>query len=78
MKRVLDGANWEVLSKLETFAGERGHTVGELAIAWLLAKPWLASVIAGATKVEQVTSNVAAAEWKLTTEEVSAVDAITA
>ena len=78
MNRVLDKANWEVLSKLETFAGEQGHTVHELAIAWLLAKPWLASVIAGATKVEQVTSNVAAAEWKLTAEEVSAVDTIIA
>jgi aryl-alcohol dehydrogenase-like predicted oxidoreductase len=78
MKRVLDGANWEMLSKLETFAGECGHTLGELAIAWLLAKPWLASVIAGATKVEQVTSNVAATEWKLTSEEISTVDAITA
>lgn len=78
MKRVLDGANWEMLSKLETFAGECGHTLSELAIAWLLAKPWLASVIAGATKVEQVTSNVAATEWKLTAEEVSTVDAITA
>ena len=78
MKRVLDGANWEMLSKLETFTEECGHTLSELAIAWLLAKPWLASVIAGATKVEQVTSNVAAAEWKLTAEEVSAVDTIIA
>jgi aryl-alcohol dehydrogenase-like predicted oxidoreductase len=66
------------LSKLEAFAGERGHTVGELAIAWLLARPWLASVIAGARKVEQVTANVAAAGWKLTAEEVSTVDAMTA
>lgn len=78
MKRVLDETNWEVLSKLETFAGECGHTIGELAIAWQLAKPWLVSVIAGARKVEQVTSNVAAAGWKLTAEEVSAVEAITA
>ena len=78
MKRVLDEVNWETLSKLETFAGECGHTIGELAIAWLLAKPWLVSVIAGARKVEQVTSNVVAAEWKLTADEVSAVDAITA
>jgi aryl-alcohol dehydrogenase-like predicted oxidoreductase len=78
MNRVLTEVNWEVLSKLETFARECGHTVGELAIAWLLAKPWLVSVIAGARKVEQVASNVAAAEWKLTAEEVSAVDAITA
>ena len=78
MSRILTEVNWEVLSKLETFAGECGHTIGELAIAWLLAKPWLVSVIAGARKVEQVTSNVAAAEWKLTAEEVSAVGDIIA
>lgn len=77
-RRIFTEANWEKLSKLEAFAGERGHTVGELAISWLLAKPCLTSVIAGARKVEQVTANVAAAGWKLTAEEVSAVDAITA
>lgn len=77
-RRIFTEANWEKLSKLETFAGERGHTVGEIAIAWLLARPYLTSVIAGARKVEQVTANVAAAGWKLTPEEVSAVDAITA
>jgi aryl-alcohol dehydrogenase-like predicted oxidoreductase len=78
LRRVFTDANWEKLSKMEAFAGERGHTVGELAISWLLARPWLASVIAGARKVEQVTANVAAAGWKLTAEEVSAVDAMTA
>lgn len=77
-QRIFTEANWEKLSKLEAFAVAHGHTVGELAIAWLLAKPWLASVIAGARKVEQVTANVAAAGWRLTAEEVSAVDAITA
>ena len=77
-KRVLDGANWERLSKLETFAKDRGHTLGELAIAWLLARPWLSSVIAGARKPEQVTANIAAATWKLKPDEVSAVDALTA
>ena len=77
-KRVLDGANWDKLSKLETFAQDRGHTLGDLAIAWLLAKTWLASVIAGARKPEQVTANIAAANWKLTAAEVSEIDTITA
>jgi aryl-alcohol dehydrogenase-like predicted oxidoreductase len=75
-KRVLADVNWEKLSKLESFARERGHTLGELAIAWLLSRPWLPSVIAGARKVEQVAANAAAARWKLTAEEVSSVDAI--
>lgn len=78
MNRILNEVNWELLSKLEDFARERDHTIGELAIAWLLSKPWLVSVIAGARKAEQVTSNVAAAEWKLTAEEVTTVEAIIA
>ncbi len=68
--------NWNKLAKLEAFAAERDHTVGELAIAWLLAKPWVSTVIAGARKIEQVSANVAAGEWKLTAEEVAEVDTI--
>ena len=69
-------ANWNKLAKWEAFATEHGHTMGELAIAWLLSKPWLSTVIAGARKIEQVSANVAASEWKLTTEEVAEVEAI--
>ncbi len=69
-------ANWNKLAKWEAFATEHGHTMGELAIAWLLAKPWLSTVIAGARKIEQVSANVAAAEWKLTAEEVAEVEAV--
>jgi len=75
-RRVFTEANWEKLAKLEAFVAERGHTVGELAIAWLLAKPWISTVIAGARKIEQVSANVAAGEWKLTAEEVAEVEAI--
>jgi len=69
-------ANWGKLTKWEAFATEHGHTMGELAVAWLLAKPWLSTVIAGARKIEQVSANVAAAEWKLTAEELAQVEAI--
>jgi aryl-alcohol dehydrogenase-like predicted oxidoreductase len=78
MRAILNESNWDKLAKLESFATERGHTVGELAVAWLLAKPWLASVIAGARKPEQVNANVNAAKWKLTQDEVNAVDTISA
>jgi aryl-alcohol dehydrogenase-like predicted oxidoreductase len=78
MGRILAGADWDKLNRLERFAIEHGHDMGQLAIAWLLARPWWCSVIAGARKVEQVTANVAAADWKLTPDEVSAVDAIAA
>ncbi len=70
--------NWQKLAKLDAFATQRGHTLGELAIAWLLAKPWVATVITGAREVEQVAANVAAGAWKLTGEEAAEVDALSA
>lgn len=75
---VLNEANWSKLAKLEAFATERGHTVGELAIAWLLSKPYVSTVIAGAKKPEQVSANIAAGKWKLTIEEAAKADDITA
>ena len=62
--------------RLKAFAQDHGHSILELAIAWLAAKPAVASVIAGATKPEQVRANVKAADWALTDEEVREVDAI--
>ena len=69
-------ANFDKLDKLKAFAAERGHTVAELAIAWLLSHPWLSTVIAGASKSEQVTANAAAGNWKLTPQEAVAVSEI--
>ncbi len=73
---VITDTNWERLGKLETFAKTRGHKVGELAIAWLLSHPWLSTVIAGATRPEQLDANVAGTDWKLTAEEVAQVEQI--
>ena len=73
---ILTDTNFDKLAKLEIFAQERGHSVGELAIAWLLSHPWLGSVIAGATSVEQLSLNVAAVGWKLTTEDIVQLDKI--
>jgi aryl-alcohol dehydrogenase-like predicted oxidoreductase len=70
--------NWNKLSKLKAFAAKRGHTVAELAIAWLRAKPWITSVIAGARTVEQLSANLPAMQWKLTEDEIAEVDAIAA
>jgi aryl-alcohol dehydrogenase-like predicted oxidoreductase len=55
---------------------ERGHTLLELAFGWLLGHGAVSSVIAGATKTEQVKDNAGAAAWKLTPEEVSEVTAL--
>ena len=69
MGDALTDANFEKLEKLEAFAQERGHSTGELAIAWLLAQSWVGTVIAGAMTTEQVTLNVPSVQWKLTPEE---------
>lgn len=69
-------ANWGKLAKLEAFAQERGHTVAELAIAWLLAKPYISSVIAGAKKPAQLSANLAAAGWKLSPQEMAELNTI--
>lgn len=66
---VLTDANFDRLEALQRFATDRGHTVGELAVAWLLSHPWLSSVIGGVTNSKQVSANVASADWVLTDEE---------
>ena len=65
-----------VLSQLDAFARERGHTVLDLAFSWLLAHPAVSSVIAGAMTEEQVERNARAGDWTLTMEERDAVDEI--
>jgi len=75
--QVLSERNFAVLTKLEDFAQLRGKNMLELAIGWLASQPNVPSVIAGATKPEQVEQNVGAADWRLTAEELSEVDAIT-
>lgn len=57
------------LAKLEAWATERGHSVLDLAFAWLLSHPAIPSVIAGTSNTGQIDGNIAAAEWKLTPEE---------
>ena len=55
-----------------------GHSVLEIAFAWLLAKPEVSSVIAGATRPDQVVANAKSADWALTPDEIDQVDAIVA
>jgi aryl-alcohol dehydrogenase-like predicted oxidoreductase len=73
-----DEAAWDTLDKLDAFANEHGHTILDLAFAWLLAHKAVSSVIAGAMTPEQVTSNAKASSWAMTLEERDAIDAIAA
>jgi len=70
-------SNWTVLEKLEAFCAARGRTLLELALSWLAAQPVMLSVIAGATRAEQVALNVKAIEWELTPRELTEIDGIT-
>jgi aryl-alcohol dehydrogenase-like predicted oxidoreductase len=72
-KAALSEDNFDVVEKLDGFAREHGHTLLELAMSWLASMPHVSSVIAGATKTEQVQANVSAAEWRLTAEEMAEV-----
>ncbi|MDQ6852106.1 MAG: aldo/keto reductase, partial [Actinomycetota bacterium] len=72
--RVMSDRNFDEVDRLTTFATERDHTILELAFAWLGTQPAMTSIIAGATKPEQVAANVAAVDWKLSDEDLAALD----
>lgn len=63
--RLLTDENLDLVERLVAFSESRGHTLLELAFSWLLSRPTVASVIAGATRPEQVHANAAAANWTL-------------
>jgi aryl-alcohol dehydrogenase-like predicted oxidoreductase len=65
--------NFDRVEALTAFAEERGHSILELAIAWLAAQDGVASVIAGATSPEQVRANAAGAGWTLTADDLAAL-----
>ena len=75
-QRWLDGADWDTIEALTAFGAERGHSLLDVAIAGLAARPAVTSVIAGATSPEQVRANVAAGQWQLSPEDVAALDAV--
>jgi aryl-alcohol dehydrogenase-like predicted oxidoreductase len=76
--RYFTEANWGKVEQLEKFSAERGHTLLELAFSWLAARPKVASIIAGATHLEQVEQNSHAADWALSAEDIADVDRLTA
>ena len=75
--RYLTDANWQIVERLEEFCAKRSHTLLELAFSWLAARPTVASVIAGATRAEQVEQNVKATDLALTPEDMAEIDRLT-
>jgi aryl-alcohol dehydrogenase-like predicted oxidoreductase len=75
-ERVMSDRRFDLVEQLDAFATERGHTLLELAMSWLAGLPHMASVIAGATKPEQVRANAASVGWVLSDEDRAALDEI--
>jgi aryl-alcohol dehydrogenase-like predicted oxidoreductase len=61
---------------LDEMARRHGHSVLDLAFGWLLSRPAVASVIAGATRAEQIAANVAGGQWRPGDDVLAEVDAI--
>jgi len=72
--RFLSDANFDVVERLQTFAAERNISLLDVAIGSLLAQPQVCSVIAGATKPEQVSANVAAGSWTPSAGDLALID----
>jgi aryl-alcohol dehydrogenase-like predicted oxidoreductase len=73
---VLTDEMFDRLEALQRFADDRGLSMLEVAIGWLASRPAVVSVIAGATKPEQVKANAAAMSWTPTEEDLRGIDAI--
>ena len=74
MRNQLNSETLGKVSALRKWSEDKGHTVGELALAWLLSRPEVSTIIAGATRPEQVDANAKAADWKLTQDELKEID----
>jgi aryl-alcohol dehydrogenase-like predicted oxidoreductase len=73
---ALSDESFDTVDALTAWAEARDHSLLDLAFAWLLADPQIPSVIAGATRPDQVRANVAAGAWRLSPDEVAEVDAL--
>ncbi|MBX3495314.1 MAG: aldo/keto reductase [Parvibaculum sp.] len=76
-KNLLTDANFDIVEKVTAFAEARGRSTLDAAFGWLASQPHVASVIAGATKPEQVEQNVEAGAWEMTAEELDEMNKMT-
>jgi aryl-alcohol dehydrogenase-like predicted oxidoreductase len=75
--RFLNDENFHMVERLREFCTQRGRSLLELAFGWLLSKPYVGCVIAGANATEQIYQNVAAIDWRLNAAEMAEVDRLT-
>jgi aryl-alcohol dehydrogenase-like predicted oxidoreductase len=76
VQELMTEKNYHLVAKLSAWAKDHGRGVNELAQAWLLAQPAVCSVITGARGEEQVTSNVKAADWNLSANDLKEIETI--
>ncbi|MGH7854273.1 MAG: aldo/keto reductase [Candidatus Binatia bacterium] len=76
VQELMTEKNYHAVTRLSVWAKDHGRGVNELAQAWLLAQPAVCSVISGARTVDHVTSNVKAADWNLTADQMKEIDGI--
>ena len=73
--RLNDRSTFDLIERWTAFATERGHTLAELAVAWLLSRPEVCSVLTGATNTRQIEANARATDWDLPAGDAAQVDA---
>lgn len=76
VQELMTERNYHIVGKLAAWVKDHGRGLNELAQAWLLAQPKVCSVITGAKRVDHVTSNVKAADWQLSADQLKEIDAI--
>ena len=75
--RFLTERNWAQLEQLDAFCAKRDHGLLDLAFSWLASRTPVSSIIAGATRPEQIDANIKAVSWKLNQDELAELDRIT-
>jgi aryl-alcohol dehydrogenase-like predicted oxidoreductase len=74
-RRSTQDRTWDVIDAVQSIARARGETMAQVALAWLLGRPMVSSVILGARTLEQLQENLGAADLHLTAEEAQQLDA---
>ena len=74
--RLSDRSTFDRIERWTAFATEHGHTLAELAVAWLLSRPEMSSVLTGATSTRQIEANASAADWELPAGDAAELDAM--
>jgi len=69
---------WECVAAMREVAEKRGATVAQVALAYVLAKPWVTSVIIGARTQEQLEDNLATVDLELTADDMKRLDEVSA